>query len=449
MAITAISRRKLLKNTALIGAGAIAAPYVRGAYAAGKITCGFWDHWVPGANNTLTKLCKEWGEKEKVEVEIDYITSIGEKNTMTIAAEGQARSGHDILQHPTWYPADYAEQLEPMDDLMQKLISEHGKVSQVVEYLGKVKGKWVAIPATTGSQVKTPCARIDLMKQHAGLDVQKMYPAGADPDKALADQWTWDTFLAAAEKCAKAGFPFGMPLGTTTDAVDWVGSVFAAYGAQLVNEKGDITVKSDATKHVLEWFQKLVPNLPPEVFAWDDAGNNKWLVAGKGALIMNPPSAWAVAKRDNIKVAEQCWTFDAPKGPKGRFAPGLPYYWAVWQFSPNKAAAKSLLAHLSTRSSVEQLVAASGGYDIPAFEKLRDFKTWEEEGPPKGTLFNYPPKHDQIVSIACAPAPPKIANQAYTQATLTKMVARCTQQGESVDKTIAWAAQELEGFMRT
>src|SRR6476660_2356179 len=110
MAITAISRRKLLKNTALIGAGAIAAPYVRGAHAAGKITCGFWDHWVPGANNTLTKLCKEWGEKE----------------TMTIAAEGQARSGHDILQHPTWYPADYAEQLEPMDDLMQKLLSEHG-----------------------------------------------------------------------------------------------------------------------------------------------------------------------------------------------------------------------------------------------------------------------------------------------------------------------------------
>jgi len=449
MAVTGITRRKLLKNTAIVGAGAIAAPYVRGAHAAGKITCGFWDHWVPGANNTLTKLCKEWGEKEKVDVEIDYITSIGEKNTMTIAAEGQARSGHDILQHPTWYPADYAEQLEPMDDLMQKLLAEHGKTSPVVEYLGKVKGKWVAVPATTGSQVKTCCGRFDLLKQHAGLDVQKMYPAGAEPDKALADNWTWDTFLAAAEKSAKAGFPFGMPLGTTTDAVDWVGAVFAAYGAQLVDEKGNITVKSDATRQVLEWFKKLVPNLPPEVFAWDDAGNNKWLIAGKGALIMNPPSAWAVAKRDNVKVAEQCWTFDAPKGPKGRFAPGLPYYWAVWNFSPNKSAAKGLLAHLSTRSSVEQLVQASGGYDIPAFEKLRDFKTWEEEGPPKGTLYNYPPKHDQIVSIACAPAPPKIANQAYVQATNTKMVARCTQQGESIEKTIAWAADELEGFLRT
>jgi hypothetical protein len=48
--------------------------------------------------------------------------------------------------------------------------------------------------------------------------------------------------------------------------------------------------------------------VPPDVPAWDDASNNKWLIAGRGALIMNPPSAWAVAKRDAPQVAEQCWT---------------------------------------------------------------------------------------------------------------------------------------------
>lgn len=449
MPIRTLSRRRFMTQTALATTAAIAAPYVRGAYAAGKISCGFWDHWVPGANDTLTKLCKEWGEKEKVEVSLDYITSIGEKNTMTIAAEGQARSGHDILQHPTWYPADYAEQLEPVDDIMAKLTAENGNVNKVTEYLGKVKGHWVAVPATTGSQVKNPAARIDLMKQFAGIDVTEMYPAGGEPNKALADNWTWDTFLTAAEKCFKGGYPFGMGMSQTTDSVDWTGAVFAAYGAQLVDDEGKITVKSDATRTVLEWFKKLVPFLPPDVFAWDDAGNNKWLIAGKGALIMNPPSAWAVAKRDNPKVAEQVWHFDAPKGPKGRYAPGLPYYWGIWGFSPNKPAAKSLLTFLSQRSSVEQLVAASGGYDLPAFSKLNDFKTWAEEAPPKGTLFNYPPKHDQIVSIAAAPAPPKIANQIYVQGTMTKMVARCTQGGETIEKAIAWAADELEGFMRT
>src|SRR5207248_9905503 len=100
--------------------------------------------------------------------------------------------------------------------------------------------------------------------------------------------------------------------------------------------------------------------------------NNKILVSGKSALIMNPPSAWAVAKRDAPKVAEQLWTFPAPKGPKGRYEPFLPYYWTVRSFSQNKPAAKSLRTHLSQRASVEQMVAASQGYDIPPYDKLRD-----------------------------------------------------------------------------
>ncbi len=55
--------------------------------------------------------------------------------------------------------------------------------------------------------------------------------------------------------------------------------------------------------------------------------NNKYLIAGKGSLIMNPPSAWAVAKRDAPQVAEQCWTHGMPSGPAGRYAPFLPYFW--------------------------------------------------------------------------------------------------------------------------
>jgi len=348
---------------------------------------------------------------------------------------------------PTWWPSDHAEQLEPVDDLMKTLTEQYGKTNKVAEYLGKVKGHWVAIPATCGSQVKGPCARIDLFKQHVGWDPREMYPAGGAPKGA--EKWTWDEFLRAAEACHKAGFPFGMPLGQQSDSVDWVGAVFSAYGAQLVDEEGNITVKSDATRQVLEYFKKLVPFFPADVFAWDDAGNNKWLISGKGALIMNPPSAWAVAKRDAPQVAEQCWTFDAPAGPKGRYIPGLPYFWGIWNFGANKPAAKSLLAYLSQRSSVEQLVEASGGYDLPNFEKLLDFKVWETEGPPAGTLYNYPPKHGQIVNIAVAPAPPKIANQAYVQATLTKMIGQLTQNGKSIDQTIDWATNELEGFLRT
>jgi hypothetical protein len=250
-----------------------------------------------------------------------------------------------------------------------KLITEHGKVNSAAEYLGKLNGHWVAVPATTGSQVKPPCVRIDLFKEFVGLDVTKMYPAGAPPDKELADRWTWDAFLDAAEKCYKGGYPFGMGLGQTTDSVDRVGAVFASHGATLVDQEGRITVKSGAVKQVMEWFKKIVPFLPADTYAYDHASNNKILIAGKSAPIMNPPSAWAVAVRDNPKVGEQCWTFASPKGPKGRYTPGLPYFLGIWNFSPNKSAANNLITHISQRSAVENLVAASSGYDLPAFER--------------------------------------------------------------------------------
>lgn len=437
-------RRRFLATSV----AALAAPYVRTSHAAGSLKVGFWDHWVPGANAVLTNICNEWAAKEKVDLKIDYITSQASKILLTIAAEGQAKSGHDILAFPTWYCAGQAKQLEPVDDIVNPLIKQYGNAVAVVEYLGKQDGHWIGVPATPGSQIKGPCGRIDLLKQHAGIDLLKMYPPAAAADKALSDQWTWDAFLSAAEKCAKAGYPFGLGLGQTSDSTDWVGALFGSHGAQLVDAKGNVTVKSDATKQVLEYAKKLVPHLPPDCFAWDDAANNKMLISGKAALIMNPPSAWAVAKRDAPKVAEQLWTFPAPRGPKGRYQPGLPFFWGIWKFAANKAAAKSLLVHLSQRSVVEQLVIASGGYDISGFTGLRDFKIYNEAGPPKGTLSHYPPTPDLTVWIAASPAPTQIGNQIYAQALMPKMIAKFTQGGESMDKTLAWAESELEGFMR-
>src|SRR5882724_8993465 len=186
-----VSRRRFVAGTAAASTAFIAAPFVRGAYAAGKLSVGFWDHWVPNANGATEKLIKEWAEKEKVEITIDFITSQGNKLLLTTAAEAQAQSGHDILAMNTFLPARYAEQLVPVNDLMDKLIKDNGKVNATVEYLGKIKDKWLAVPATVGSQIKGPCSRIDLLKKHAGIDIQAMYPAG---EKPKADDWNLDTF---------------------------------------------------------------------------------------------------------------------------------------------------------------------------------------------------------------------------------------------------------------
>jgi ABC-type glycerol-3-phosphate transport system substrate-binding protein len=284
------------------------------------------------------------------------------------------------------------------------------------------------------------------MKKHAGIDVVAMYPAGSPPK---AEAWTLDAMLKAAEACQKAGVPFGIGLGTTEDNTDTSGAIFQSFGANLVDAKGNISVKSDAVRQALDYYKKLAQFLPPDAPAWDNTSNNKWLIAGKGALIMNPPSAWAVAKRDALQIAEQLWTHGMPSGPNGRYAPFLPYFWGIWNFSKNKPAAKSLLVRLSQRASAEKMVAASAGYDLPSFVSFTDFKTWAEEGPPKGTLYRYPNPHNhQILSVGAAPAPPRNAHQIYNQAIQTKMVVRF-KQGEPMEKTLAWAESEIEGFMRT
>ena len=441
-----LSRRQFVAATALSSAALITAPYVRGAYAAGKLTMGFWDHWVPGANAASTELVNEWAAKEKVEVSIDYITSNGRKGEITIAAEAQAKSGHDILAMATWWPHSQSDLLEPMNDVVEPLIKQNGDVNGTVKYLGKLGDKWLAAPTCIGSQIKGPCSRIDLLKKHAGIDVQEMYPAGSAPK---ADNWTTDTFLKAAEACHKGGVPFGIGLGETSDSVDTIGAIFLAFGAEVVDIKGNVVVKNDNVRQALEYYKKLMAFLPSDAPAWDDGSNNRWLISGKGALIMNPPSAWAVAVRDAPDIAAQCWTHGFPAGPKGRFAPFLPFFWAVWSFSKNKAAAKSLITHMSQPAAIEKLVAASNGYDLPAYEKLTTLKTWAEMGPPKGTLYHYPNPHNhQKLSISASPAPPKVAQQIYTQATLTKMAVRFYQ-GEQMEKTLAWAEGELEGFMRS
>ena len=443
-------RRSLLKSAVFGSVVAIAAPYVKDSYAAGSLALGVWDHWVPGANNAFAALCNEWGTKNNVEVRIDFITSQGEKDKLTAAAEAQAGTGHDIMSHRDWSIRTNAELLEPLDEIAAALIKQYGPISPVAEYLAKIKGAWRGVPAASGSQVKPCCSRLDLYKEHAGIDLREVFPPDETKwDSAKVDSWNWDAYLASAEKLFKAGYPVGLPMGQTSDSVDWVGALFDAHGVVMVDAKDNIKINSDETRAVLEYAKKLMAVIPPDVYAWDDAGNNRWLISGRGSGIMNSPSAWAVAKRDNPKVSENCWTHPMPRGPKGRFVGQLPQFYGLWSFSKNKAAAKDFLLFISQKPQVAKLVEASFGYDLPSFRSMYDLDTWKTVGPPLGTVYGYPPRADEQTSIAGAPARSEVGAQIYNQAINTVMVAKFTQGGEKLDAVIKWAENELQGTLRS
>jgi ABC-type glycerol-3-phosphate transport system substrate-binding protein len=440
------TRRGALK----LGAAAAALPlvHIRTAAAAGKVSIGFWDHWVPAGNDVMRKQVAAFAEKNKVEVQADFITSVGNKNLLTLAAEDQGKTGHDVQAFPSWEVLNHQSSLEPVDDVMGRLTKKYGEVNPVCEYLAKIKGNWLAVPSSSGTQNKPPCGRISLLKSMAGLDLPAMFPGHPGDVPGLAD-WTYDTFLKAAEACAKGGKRFAIGLGQTTDSEDFAGSLFAAFGADLVNAKGEITVKTNEVRQLLEYGEKLVKVLPDDAVSYDDASNNRALISGQSALICNPPSAWAVAKRDAPDVAKDSWTTTSPAGPKGRFVPYLPYFWGTWKFSKNKTAAKELIEYLCDRDQVEARDVAVSGYDIPPFDSMLDFKVWEEVEPPKGTVYNYPIRksHKATPHIAMSPAPPDIAVQAYNQGIHSTMLAKL-KSGQTIDQTIAWAQNELEGFVR-
>ena len=94
------------------------------------------------------------GGKEKVDLSFDLITSNGDKLALTIAAEAQARVGHDVMTFQPWYAAAHADKLVPVDDLVQEQIAKFGEPAPGCAYLGKIDGHWAGVRPPTAA---APC----------------------------------------------------------------------------------------------------------------------------------------------------------------------------------------------------------------------------------------------------------------------------------------------------
>ena len=106
----------------------------------------------------------------------------------------------------------------------------------------------------------------------------------------------------------------------------------------------------------LEYAQKLVKFLPADAVSFDDASNNRALISGKSALIFNPPSAWAVAKRD------------APTGRGGL----LDLLGADRAEGPLRADRDVLLGHLEVQQEPDGRQGADGVPDAAEQVEARD-----------------------------------------------------------------------------
>src|ERR1700759_5429667 len=111
-----LSKNRLSRRSALkIGAAATALPlvHIRTAGAAGKLSLALWDHWVPTGNPALRKIAEAWAEQNKVELQLDFLTSIGSKILITMAAEAQAKTGHEVFAFDSWTVEQLGDSVTP------------------------------------------------------------------------------------------------------------------------------------------------------------------------------------------------------------------------------------------------------------------------------------------------------------------------------------------------
>jgi len=151
----AVTRRTAL---GLAAAGAtLPLLHVRSAHAAGSLKLAFWDHWVPKANPVMQKLVAEWGQKNKVDVSLDLLSSGTENSKLPItqAAEALSGSGHDVIALLSWDVQHYHQHLTPIDDVMEEQIKKYGAIGSDVGLSGEVQRtldvdadqRWLAVQA--------------------------------------------------------------------------------------------------------------------------------------------------------------------------------------------------------------------------------------------------------------------------------------------------------------
>ena len=413
-----MTRRRLLEQSALAATALIAAPYVRGAHAAGKLSIGFWDHWVPGANNASQGAVRGMGREGEGRGldRLHHLAGQQEPADHRRRGAGAVRPRH--LRVPDLGAAGACA--EPRAGRRH-----HGRADQA-ERRGQPDRRISRREPTAsgspcrprvGSQIKGPCSRIDLMKKHAGIDVQAMYPAGSAP-KA-------DGLDARCHAQGRRGLPQGRPSVRHRPRHDRGQSSTpparssSRSAPTLVDAKGNITVKSDAGAPGARILR--------EARAVPAARR-----AGLGQRLQQQVPDLRQGRADH-EPAERLGGRQARRAA-GRRAMLDPRH-AVGPEGPLRAVPAVLLGHLELRQEQvggqeparAPLAAArrsrrwwrrARGYDLPV---VREAAPTSRPGPRKArrrarstTIPN--PHNHQILSVAAAPAPPKIAHQIYTQA---------------------------------
>ncbi|HEV8636076.1 MAG TPA: hypothetical protein VG370_17765 [Chloroflexota bacterium] len=313
-----------------------------------------WSHFVPAYDTWFDNFAKDWGGKNKVEVTVDHMPHL--EMPARFAAEVASKSGHDMIEFAGQVLTyRYTDQLADMGETLEYANRKWGDVEAIGKKLAFVKGKWVGVP--NYYIMIAPFVRKDLF-QEVGYDWTKVA--------------TWEDYLKVGQKLKQKGNPAGLAISHCNDANHNWRAIMWCHGAAEVAEDGKtVTIDTPEMRDFLKFAKQFHQEAnTPEVFAWDDASDNRWLASGVGGYIMDALSSYRSIEGQNKELFDKLAIAPVVKGPKAQISMPDSNVQTIWQFAPkeNQETARDFLKYYW--DNYKEAFVQSTGYNMPMYANM-------------------------------------------------------------------------------
>jgi maltose-binding protein MalE len=330
----------------------------------GDLKILLWSHFVPSHDQWFRPFAQAWGQQVGVNVTVDHIDNA--QIPTRIAAEIQAKQGHDVIQYIAPL-SQFEPSVEDLKDITDEATNRWGQQLELskLSSFNPATGKFYAY---SPGWVPDPGDYRRSLWEAVGL------PNGPA---------TWDDLLRGGTEIKQSkGTQLGIGMSQEIDSNMAGRALLWSYGASVQDENEQVVINSDEAVAAVEFMTKLFKGaMTDEVFSWNAASNNQGLVAGKLSYILNSISAWRTAQGARPEVADDIHFTPALRGPKdARAAQHVLYNWIVPKHAANKDAAKEFLLHYT--ANFASATWHSKLYDFPAWsERVPQLGGWLENDP--------------------------------------------------------------------
>jgi len=289
-----------------------------------------WSHYVAGYDRWWDdEYTRAWGERNGIEVTVDHF----DINQLAAFAEAEIASqqGHDLFHFNLPSGVAYEDHVIDHREIVEEVEAKVGKMPPFIE-------RSIFNPKTNRyfgfSHFWTP------NPVHYRTDLWSSI--GARPD-------TWDDVVTGGRRLKAQGHPVGIGMGLDIESNITLLGLMHGFGGSVQDEAANVVINSRDTIEAVKVGSEIYRSaMSDEVLGWDITSNNRYLVSGRGSLVMNSIAALRALEDQDPSLAGKVGLLPVPKGPAGTASPYVVSIYVIWKFAENQETAKQFLIDLAS-----------------------------------------------------------------------------------------------------